>query len=99
MYPALMAKLKFPVNLAAFSWRVLYYKTQVLTRKKWFELSQWNSSPKENDYFNPLRSSIPLSVLKSDYNLFLITKFKFKDDCMAPMFGVRTKKHGTIYPL
>lgn len=51
---------------------------------------------------DPLRvdNSTGLYVLnKNDYNLHLVTKFKFKSTCFAPCFGVRTKLHGTIYPI
>lgn len=33
------------------------------------------------------------------YSLFELSEFKFKDSCFIPSFGVKTLKHGTIYPL
>ena len=33
------------------------------------------------------------------YNLYRVGKFAFRDEVLAPCFGVKTKMNGTIYPL
>jgi hypothetical protein len=35
----------------------------------------------------------------NDYNLYEINRFRFDVTTYAPCFGIRTKLHGTLYPL
>lgn len=43
--------------------------------------------------------SFLMNMESGHYNLYELQSFKFHDSCKAPCFGMRTKAHGTVYPL
>lgn len=104
MYPWIMSIIQFPVDLHYYY--MVNEKQRVVLQSNNYEI-YFNSYYITNNKVKKLEkifdcgqsNKIKFDKNQLHYDLFTVTKFEFIDSCFAPLFAVKTKSRGTIFPL